>query len=197
MHAPVGIDIQRTCCEQCRDGLHSLSQIHLEVDPPGRQIAVDDPDWILRLRKVLLHVLAISYWEISSDIAHVLAVELRAAFEQMAAVEDSLPEEVRLDEIDANWWAKEAKSGLLATYDHPTPARLTCPFAEGGFGELEKQTGYLGLVGPMCILGGGYGTAIGYLAQVLGVEGDIEQRVTAAMTRLSNGMSVMTLRADL
>ena len=177
-----GVDDQRTFCEQLRDMLRNLTQIHLELDPPERQIAADEPVWVLRLRKVCFHVLAMSQWEISDDIAHVLAVELRAAYVQMDDIVRSLPGEFGLGEMDA----KEARSGLLARYDHPTSMSLASPF-EGGFGEIEKQTSYIRLASWMCHIGGGYGLAISRLAEVLGVGGDVHQRVAAVMGTVSVG----------
>ena len=87
----------RTRCKRCRDLLCELAHIHLEIDAPTRRMQSDDPDWIGRLRKICLHVLAINVWEIDADVEHVMATEIRAAYEQMDAVWEHLPEMFRLD----------------------------------------------------------------------------------------------------
>ena len=179
------IEIQRTRCEECRDMLRKLARIHLEIDAPKRRIVATEPDWIFRLRKVCLHAVAISRWKVSVDTVHVMATELRAAYEQMDAVWECVPGEFRLDEMDGSWWANEAKKGLLATYDHPTPLSLASPLAEGGFGDVEGPKSYLRLAVWLGRLGLGYGLALPYLAQVLGAEGDVISRVAVVLRRAS------------
>ena len=122
-----GFDELRTRCERCIGLLDEISRIHLEIDTPTRKMQADEPDWIYRLRKVCLHVMAIKGWNIGPDVEQVMASELRAAYEQVGAVWKDLPKEFRLEEMDGDWWAKEAKNGVLATYDHPTPQRLLLP----------------------------------------------------------------------
>ena len=163
--------------------LRELARIHLEIDAPKRRIGADDPDWIFRLRKVCLHAVAISRWEVSVDTVHVMATELRAAYVQMDAVWKCLPGEFRIDEMYGSWWANEARTGLLATYDHPTPLSLAFPFATGGFGDVEDPRSYLRVAVWLGRLGLGYGLALTYLAKVLGTEGDINSRVAEVMRK--------------
>ena len=119
--------------------------------------------------------------EVCADTVHVMATELRAAYVQMDAISNCMPGEFRLDEMDPSWWANQARVGLLATYDHPTPFSLGLPLAKGGFGDPANPAGYEQLTVWLGILGLGYGLAIAYLAQVLGAEGDVVSRVTSLL----------------
>ena len=95
--------------------------------------------------------MAMKGWEIGADVEQVMASELRAAYVQMAAVWKHLPEEYRLDTMDDGWWASEARNGMMATYDHPTPQSLLFVTGRGGFGPGEDRRSYAatrGLVGP-------------------------------------------------
>lgn len=170
----------RAECERYRKALRELAKIHVTIDAPDRRMRVDEPDWIGRLRKVCHHVVAITEWEIVADVEHVMAPELRAAYEQMASVWQHLPDEYRCPEFDGKWWSKEAKSGMLATYDHPTGLSLGQSAERGGFGERTVASDIqLALwLGP---LGFGYGPALIYLAQVLQVSEDVESRVLAVV----------------
>ena len=167
------IDNQRKRCERSLDMLRDLARIHLEIDAPKRRIGADDPDWIFRLRKVCLHAVAVSKWELSVDSMHAIATEIRAAYVQMDAVWKCVPGEFRLDEMDGSRWANEARAGLLATFDHPTPLSLAFPLAKGGFGDVEDPKICLLMAAWLVRLGLGYGLALTYLAKVLGSEGDI------------------------
>ena len=174
-------------CERCVGMLDELSRIHLEIDEPGRKIGGGEPDWIFRLRKVCLHVLAMKGWEIGADVEQVMASELRAAYVQIGAVWEHVPEAFRLDAMDGGWWANEARNGVLATYDHPTPQSLLLPAERGGLGSSEDGRSYAQLALWLGQLGLGYGIALGYLAQVLGAEGDVGLRVADAMGRGAAG----------
>ena len=173
-----------TQCERCVRLLDELFRVHLEIDAPARKTEEDEPDWILRLRKVGLHVLAMKGWEIGADVEQVMASELRAAYVQMGAVWEHLPEEYRLDTMNVDWWANEARNGVLATYDHPTPQSLLLPAGAGGFGTGEDGRSYAQLAVWLGRLGLGYGLALAFLAQVLGVEGEVVPRVADAVRGL-------------
>jgi len=178
----------RARCERCRDLLCELAHIHLEIDAPTRRMQSDEPDWIGRLRKICLHVLAINIWEIGADVEHVMATELRAAYEQMGAVWEDLPEMFRMG-VDDSEWAEEAKNGMLAIYDHPTPQSLMLPAGQGGLGNGENGRSYAQLAVWIGRLGLGYGLTLPYLAQVLGVEADVDARVTAVLERIPESRS--------
>ena len=179
-----GIDRNRERCEGSRDILRDLARIHLAIDAPKRCIGVDDPDWIFRLRKLCLHVVAISKWEVSVDNVHAMATDLRAAYVQMDVIWNRLPGEYSLDEIDANWWIKEARTGVLAKFDHPTPLSLGFPLVVGGFGETENPKSFLQFAVLLGELGIGYGLALSYLAKVLESDENISSRVAAVMESL-------------
>lgn len=167
----------RRLCEQIGDALGRLVEIHREIDPPERWSTTDEPAWRLRLRKVFLHTFALCGWEVDVDAAHVMAVELRAAFAQMAAIWKCLPEEVRIRELDRTW-TEETRTGLLATFDHPTMASLALPFGLGGFDETDSRIGHVLLAVRLNYLVAGYGIALVHLAGILGFEGDVDSRVT-------------------
>ena len=171
----------RARCERCRGILSELARIHLTIDAPTRRMQADEPDWIGRLRKICLHVRAIDGWEIGAGIEHVMATELRAAYVQMDVVWKHLPATFRLDEMDGGWWAEEARNGMLARYDHPTPQSLMLPAGRGGFRNGEDGMSYAQLAVWLGRLGLGYGLALDYLSQMLGGEGDITSRVTAVL----------------
>ena len=171
----------RAQCERCRDQIGELARIHLEVDAPTRRMQADEPDWIGRLRKICLHARAIDSWEIGPGVEHVMATELRAAYVQMDAVWKHLPAMFRLDEMDGGWWAEEASNGMLATYDHPTSVSLMFSVGHGGFRNGDNNMTYAQLSVWLGQLGLGYGLALDYLAQELGIEGGITSRVTTAL----------------
>ena len=173
------VEVQRGRCEKCRDGLRELARIHIELDAPRRKVGASEPDWVFRLRKVCLHAVAIAKCTVDADGVHVMAIELRAAYEQMDDVWKCLPDEFRFDE-DGRWWAREA-GDRLAAYSHPTMTGLGLPLAEGGFADAEAPESYLRLAVWLGRLGCGYGLALGYLAGVLGTEEGIASRLAEVM----------------
>lgn len=179
------VESQIAQCEHCRDMLKALIRIHLDIDSPIRKIEADEPDWIFRLRKVLLHSMAINKWTIDIDSLHAMATEIRAAYVQIDAVWKCMPEKFRLEEMDSEWWASEARDGMLATYDHPTSASLSGLTWMGGFGGDEGQGVYIRLAFWLLQLGLGYGLALNYLAEVLGTGDDVTSRVAEAMNMVS------------
>ena len=179
MESLESIDVHREC-EKGLDLLRSLTRIHVEIDARSRKVGAEEPDWILRLRKVCLHAVAITKCEINVDGVHVMAIELRAAYEQMDAIFEFLPNEFRF-EADRDWWADQARD-RLAAYDHPTMFGLAMSLAEGGFGNAEAPESYLRFAIWLGRLGCGYGLALGYLAQVLGTNGDITSRLGSVLS---------------
>ena len=180
-----GIDELRTQCGLLLDLLTELIEVHLEVDDHTRIMEEGEPDWIGRLRKILLHVMAVNRWEIGVGVQHVMAPEIRAAFEQMSIVWKWLPATIRLEGVDGNWWAKEARSGLLATFDHPTPQTLMLSVEHGGLSDSESGIVYAHLFLWLGLLILGYGLALVHLSQVLGSGEDIESRMTSVLQRLN------------
>ena len=162
-----GIAELRTQCGLLLDLLTELINIHLEVDDHTRIMEEGEPDWIGRMRKILLHIMAVNRWEIGVGVEHVMAPEIRAAFEQMSIVWKRLPATIRLEEVDGDWWAKEARSGLLATFDHPTPQTLMLSAEHGGLSDSESGIVYAHLFLWLGLLILGYGLALVHLSQVL------------------------------
>ncbi len=175
----------RARCEQIRDLLTELVDVHLEIDPPDRIMEADEPDWIGRLRKICIHVRAIGRWEIAVDVEHVIAPEIRAAYMQISVVWMCLPPELRLEGTDGTRWHDEARNGLLATYDHPTAQGLMLPAGRGGFSPDENWVVYAQVVSWLVELALGYGYAVVHLSQFLGRGVDIESRVIQVMHRLT------------
>ena len=178
MEALEPVEVQRARCEHQREMLRKLARIHIDIDAPKRRVASSEQDWIFRLRKVCLHAVAIAQCEVSADGMHVMAAELRAAYEQMDDIWKRLPDEFRFG-ADGSWWSNEARKGLAA-YNHPTMMSLPLPLATGGFADAEDPRSYLQLAVWLGRLGCGYGLALGHLARVLGVDGGFDSRLDAA-----------------
>ena len=173
------VEVQRARCEGQRDMLRKLARLHIEIDAPKRTIASDEPHWVFRLRQVCFHAAAIARCEVSADGMHVMATELRPAYEQMDDIWKRLPDEFRFA-ADGSWWSSEARRGLAA-YNHPTMTSLALPLATGGFADAEDPWSYLQLAVWLGRLGVGYGLALGHLARVLGVNGGFDSRLSAVL----------------
>ena len=182
MEALEPVEVQRARCEEQRDMLRKLARIHIDIDAPKRRIASDEPDWVFRLRKVCLHAVAIARCEVSADGMHVMAAELRPAYEQMDDIWNRLPDEFRFA-ADGAWWSSEARKGL-ATYNHPTMMSLPLPLATGGFADAEDPRSYLQLALWLGRLGCGYGLALAHLARVLDADGGVDSRLSAVMAAI-------------
>ena len=184
MEAPAeGVEQQRIRCRELRDLLREFAAVHVQIDTPDREIGADTPHWILRLRKVCLHAFAIAHCDVDADGVHAMATELRAAYWQMQAIWPCVPAEHQVVELEHNWWADEARNGLLATYDHPTPTSLILPLTDGGFDNDANPVSYVQLVVWLGRLGFGYGIALAFLADVLGAPSDFDSQVTAILGR--------------
>ena len=186
--AAEGVEQQRIRCGELRDVLRDFAHVHVRIDKPDRAIRVDTPDWMLRLRKVCLHVLAISAYDVDVEGVHAMGTELRAAYRQMHAVWPCVPAEHRMVEIDCGWWDDEARNGILARYDHPTPVSLMLPLTNGGFDEPSDAMSNVRLVVWLGTLGLGYAAAIGYLAEVLKVGRDFDSQLTELLKRCARAV---------
>ena len=175
------IETQRRRCQEARDALRELSRIHVEIDAPEREVGADEPDWVLRMRKVCLHAVAVSRCDVDADGVHAMATDLRAAYEQMGVIWKHLPDGCRFEE-DRDWWATEA-SDRLAEYDHPTPLGLAMPLSEGGFDDAEAPDSFLQFAIWVGRLVCGYGLALDHLGKVLGTESDIDNRLLAVLRK--------------
>jgi len=183
--AAEGVGQQRIRCSELCDVLRDFAHVHVRIDTPDRAISVDTPDWMLRLRKVCLHVLAIAACDGDVEGVHTMATELRAAYRQMDLVWRCVPAERRVVEIDRGWWDDEARNGMLARYDHPTPVSLMLPLKDGGFDEAGDAMSHVRLVVWLGRLGLGYGLAVGYLGDVLKMDGELESQVIELLGRIA------------
>ncbi len=161
----VSVDEWRERCVGALGLLDELRQVHFLIDAPTRVAGSEEPPLTFRLRKICLHVSAIVGWKICVDLEHVMAPELRVAYEQMDWVWRRLPDEHRYLAIEDGSWANEARNGLLATYGHPTPQNLMLAAGHGGFGDGEDGLSYGRLACWLCELGCGYAVALAYLAE--------------------------------
>ena len=93
-HESIEISIRR--CKEQQDLLGELIPIHLKIDIPERIIKADEPEWILRLRKVFRHTMSIVEYKINVDGIHRITTELRAIYRQMRVIWKYLPEGFRL-----------------------------------------------------------------------------------------------------
>ena len=110
---------------------------------------------------------------------HVMAAELRPAYEQMDDICKRLPDGFRFA-ADGSWWSSEARKGLAA-YNHPTMMSLALPLATGGFADAEDPRSYLQLAVWPGRLGCGYGLALTHLARVLSTDGGFDSLLNAAI----------------
>lgn len=180
-----GVAEIRTRCGQFRDLLTEVADIHLEVNTTTRIIEADESDWICRLWKIYLHARAIERWEIGVGVEHVMAPEIRAAYRQMSAVWKCLPPEARLEGVGSDLWSEEARKGMLATYDHPTPFILMTSAGYGGFSVDENWLVYARIILWLGHLLTGYVLAIDHLSKTLDSGVDVESRMTSVMHRMN------------
>lgn len=168
-------------CESCQEHLRSLLSIHFKIDFPTRQINPGDPEWIFRMRKISFHVQAIVGWNVDIDSLHAMATEIRAIFVQLDAVWKHMPSEYELVEVHQDNWAGQARSGILATYDHPTTISLASSVWGGGFDDEDNPATYLRLASWMISIGVGYGLALKHLSHVLGCQEEIDSCLMEAL----------------
>ncbi len=141
--------------------LHALSErsaknieksinIHLEIDPPNNRITDNDGDRLYRLRKVLFHALMIRDLGGYNDLLHAIAVECRAAQEQLDML---LKKDLR-------------RSPLLdlSPYIHPTPILLICPQSTGGLASDHDIRIHAKRLMMLSSFGIGYASALLHIA---------------------------------
>ncbi len=165
----------RSGCEQCISCLEDLLRVHFEMDPADRVIYQDDEEIVYRLRKVLLHVKAITGWQLDTEVMHVLAPELRSATEQIDLVWKKLPREELLEFLAddgksvAGGRDKVFKSGkeILSTYIHPTPQRLIHRKELGGLGRPDEVRCFINLIMSLSGLVFRYGVSLDFMSQLL------------------------------
>ena len=181
----------RSGCEQCISCLKELIRVHFEMDPYDRSIRPDDEEIVYRLRKVLLHVKAITSWQLDTEVMHVLAPELRTADEQIELVWKKLPREQLAEYLVGD--AKNAvegrdklfKSGkeILSSYIHPTPQRLILGKELGGLGRPDEVRCYVGMFMLLSSLVFRYGISLAFLSQLLSSRKEVA--IASAMTKVT------------
>ncbi len=125
---------------------------------------------------------------IGAGAEHVIATELRAAFERVNTIWRHVPPKFRLDEREEGAGAEEERNGMLATYDPPVPQSLVLPARARRLGQRREQHDLCTArraTGPPRARGRARST----LAQVLGIEADVEARVVAALRGVREGQS--------
>ncbi|MCY3927213.1 MAG: hypothetical protein OXG81_02925 [Acidobacteria bacterium] len=181
-------EAQNTCTRQL-EMLGGLGPLHLEIDFPARVVEEDEPDWVLRLRKVYFHVVASAGYAVTPEGLHAMATEVRAAHVQMDAIWERLPNEA-FEDIDPAWWTSEASEKLLAAFDHPTPLGLEFSLAVGGLQDVESPIAYARMAIWLGRLGLGYGCVLSYLARFLGAEEELRSRVDATLVELLGAATI-------
>ena len=177
------VDRLRSGCERCISCLEELIRVQFEMDPHDRVIRPDDEEIVYRLRKVLVHVKALTGWQLDTEVMHVLAPELRAADEQIELIWKKVPRE-QLTEYMADDGKsvvggrdKSFKSGkeILSSCIHPTPQRLRLGKELGGLGRPDAVRYFANLFTLLVSLVFRYGVSLAFLSQLLsgGKEGPI------------------------
>ena len=170
------VDRLRSGCEQCISNLKELILVQFEMDPPDRAIRQDDEEIVYRLRKVLVHVKAITSWQLDTEVMHALAPELRTADEQIDMVWKKLPKEQLIDYLADDGKSvvggrdhlfKSAKENL-SSYIHPTPQRLILGKELGGLGRPEEVRYFVNMFTLLVSLVFRYAVTLGFLSQTLG-----------------------------
>lgn len=137
------------------------------------------------MRKISFHVQAIVGWNIDIDSFHAMATEIRAVFVQLDAVWKHIPPEYQLVDVRKDNWAGQARTGMLATYDHPTTLSLASSVWSGGFDDGDDPKPYTRLASWMISIGVGYGLALRYLAHALGHQEEIDSCLVEVMNAVA------------
>ena len=185
------VDHLRSGCEQCISCLKELIRVQFEMDPHDRAIRADDEEIVYRLRKVLLHVRAITNWQLDTEVLHVLAPELRTANEQIELIWKKLPRE-QLSEYLADD-GKSVVGGrdklfkpekeILSSFIHPTPQRLRIGRELGGLGRLDEVRCFINLFMLLDSLVFRYGISLAFLSQLLSSRK--EGAIASVMTKVT------------
>ena len=181
----------RSECEQCISYMKELTHVQFGMDPPDRMINQDDEEIVYRLRKVLVHITAITSWELDMEVMHVLAPELRAADEQIGLVWKKLPKEQLIDYLaddgesvvgGRDQLSKPAKENL-SSYIHPTPQRLILGKEMGGLRRPDEVRYFVNLFTLLVGLVFRYAVTLGFLSQTL--EGRKEGKIASVLIKVT------------
>lgn len=180
----------RLGCEICFECLNELIGIHLDMDPVDRSIGPDDDEIVYRLRKVLIHVKSATSWHFDTEVAHVLAPELRAAEKQFDMLWKRVPKERLSDFVSADGdSAIDFRRGsfptgreILSSYIHPTPQRLLLAREHGGLGPSDEFTYYVQLFPLLGNIAFRYALSLCLLSELW--NGGKEERIVSVIERL-------------
>lgn len=182
------LDAQREECIAC---LENIVAVHLEIDPLSRIIEADDDECFYRLRKVRLHVQAITGWHMNSDLMHLIAPEFRCADEQLGKVFKNLPDSFRVNYLGergtvAGHFRQRAKElrEIISSIVHPTPQRLLMPIERGGFYEKKELPSLFFILWMLMDLALNYADSVAYLSEKSTIEN--APQVTPAYHRLKS-----------
>ena len=156
-----------------------------------------------RLRKVLLHVKAITGWQLDTEVMHVLAPELRTADEQIELIWKKLPRE-QLTEYLADD-GKSVVGGrdklfksdkeILSSYIHPTPQRLRLGKELGGLGSPDEVRCFVNLFTLLGSLVFRYAVSLAFLSQLL--SGRKEGSIASVMMKVKEELGSISQAACL
>ena len=185
------VDRLRSVCDQCASFLKELIRIQFELDPPGRVIGPDDEEIVYRLRKVLLHVKALTSWQFDTEVMHVLAPELRTAGEQIDLVWKKLPREQLTEYLSDGGESVvggrdklfKSEKDILSSYIHPTPQRLLLGKELGGLGRPDEVRWFVNLFTLLGSLTFRYAVSLAFLSQTLG--GRKEGQIASVMMKVT------------
>lgn len=169
---PQTVESLRSQFDKFIECLNDLVALHQEIDPPSRTIESTVDECSFRLRKVLLHVQAITAWQYDTEILHVIAPEIRCANRQLEKILKIMPESFGLTVLGKDGSIsvqihrpggklREIISGLV----HPTPARLFLPIERGGFYETSEAPSLLFAVLMLADLAVNYEASVAYLCK--------------------------------
>ena len=185
------VDHLRSGCEQCISCLKELIRVQFEMDPHDRVICADDEEIVYRLRKVLLHVRAITNWQLDTEVLHVLAPELRTANEQIELIWKKLPRE-QLSEYLADDGKSvvggrdklfKSEKEILSSFIHPTPQRLILGKELGGLERPDEVRCFINLFMLLDSLVFRYGISLAFLSQLLSSRK--EGAIASVMTKVN------------
>ena len=168
------LDAQRRECIAC---LEDIVTVHLEIDPPTRNINVEDDECFYRLRKVRFHVQAITGWQMESDLTHLIAPDFRCADNQLKMVFKRMPESLRVNYLGkdgsvAGQFRQRAKElrRIISSIVHPTPSRLLMTVERGGFYEKKELPSLFIIMWMLMDLALNYADSVAYLGEESTIE---------------------------
>ena len=187
------VDVLRSQCEKCIECLKDLMVLHLGIDSQGKDIEPTDIECVFRLRKVLLHVRAITGCQLETNTLHVIAPEIRCANEQLQKIFKRKPQVLRANYLgdENNSLVEQIRRNgktireIVSPFVHPTFQRLLLPVEHGGLDKPKEVACFFNIFGLLMDLSWNYGVSVAHLADKwkIGTAADsrlILQRVTSA-----------------